>query len=162
MRMALGLALLVGFAAPAQAQEAEQSSGTAEIFRRFADRVVKIEVVETGSGAKATVGSGFLVTAAGHLVTNYHVVSQFVRRPERYRVQWYDAAGRVRPGRVIGVDVVRDLAVVSTDVATDRFFTSLGYGCCRLHWHNAMRPLRHALKVSEGGDEDAKLYLWKF
>ena len=123
MRIALGLALLVGFAAPAQAQEAEQSSGTAEIFRRFADRVVKIEVVETGSGAKATVGSGFLVTAVGHLVTNYHVVSQFVRRPERYRVQWYDAAGRVRPGRVIGVDVVRDLAVVSTDVATDRFFT---------------------------------------
>ncbi|MEO8449217.1 MAG: serine protease [Gemmatimonadota bacterium] len=122
MQAALGLALLVALSAPASAQE-QESSATAEIFRRFADRVVKIEVVETGSGAKATVGSGFVATAAGHLITNYHVISQVVLRPERYRVQWYDAGGRVRPGRVVAVDVVRDLAVVTTDAPTDRFFT---------------------------------------
>ena len=52
----------------------ESSAFTSTVFRRYADRVVRIQVVESGSAAKASVGSGFFVTSRGHIVTNYHVV----------------------------------------------------------------------------------------
>ncbi len=41
---------------PLSAQESPTITPT--VFRRYADRVVKIQVVESGSAAKAGVGSG--------------------------------------------------------------------------------------------------------
>src|SRR5688500_18380620 len=89
---------------------------TAEVFRRHANRVVKIQVVETASAAKASIGSGFFVTSRGHIVTNYHVVSDLLHAPERYRAEVIDATGAAHRVRVIGVDVVHDLAVVVADL----------------------------------------------
>ena len=85
---------------------------TPEIFRQFSEHVVKIEVVETGSAAKASIGTGFFATAAGHIVTNYHVVSKLIHSPERYRIEVTDAAGRTNQATVLAVDVIYDLAVV--------------------------------------------------
>src|SRR6185436_14285465 len=69
------------------------STTTPEVFRRFGERVVKVQVVESSSAAKSTLGSAFFVTAKGHLVTNYHVISQLVHAPNRYRVEWVDPRG---------------------------------------------------------------------
>jgi len=85
---------------------------TPEIFQQFSEHVVKIEVVETGSAAKASIGTGFFATAAGHIVTNYHVVSKLIHSPERYRIEVTDAAGRTNQATVLAVDVIYDLAVV--------------------------------------------------
>lgn len=93
---------------------APQSAAGAGVFRRYADRVVKVQVVETGSAAKSGVGTGFFVTADGHLVTNYHVVAELVSAPERYRAEAIDARGTTRPVTVLGVDVVHDLAILGT------------------------------------------------
>ena len=88
----------------------QRSVTTSEVFSRYADRVVKIQVVETGSAAKATIGSGFFVSGSGHLVTNYHVISKLIHDPDRYRAELIDVAGAVQPVAVLGVDVVHDLA----------------------------------------------------
>ncbi|MGH7460530.1 MAG: hypothetical protein ACREMA_05825, partial [Longimicrobiales bacterium] len=40
----------------------QDGATTPTVFRRYADRVVKIQVVESGSQAKAGLGSGFYVS----------------------------------------------------------------------------------------------------
>ena len=103
----------------------QRGLATPEVFSRYADRVVKIQVVETGSAAKATIGSGFFVSGAGHLVTNYHVISSLIHDPDRYRAELIDVTGEVKAVSVMGVDVVHDLAILGSDVRPRAHF-SLG------------------------------------
>lgn len=100
----------------------EREGGTAAVFERFADRVVKLQVVERGSGAKSSLGTGFFVTADGRLVSNYHVVAETVAN-DRYRLEWLDQNGIANPARVVAIDVVRDLSIVATDKPRSTFFT---------------------------------------
>jgi S1-C subfamily serine protease len=106
-------ALLLLAAGHVSAQEPE-TGVTSEVFRRFADRVVKIEVAETGSAAKAAVGSGFYASPDGHVVTNYHVVAEVLLDPARYAAELIEEGGARRPVTVAAVDVVHDLAVLET------------------------------------------------
>lgn len=103
---------------------AEQAEGeTPAVFRRYADQVVKLQVVEANSGSRAVTGTGFYVSAQGHVLTNYHVVSEIVYKPTEYRAELLGGTGGSRPVRVIAVDVVRDLAVVATDQPVRSWFT---------------------------------------
>jgi serine protease Do len=100
-----------------------QPPPTEEVFRRFSRRIVKIEVQETGSEAKASIGSGFYVTGGGYLVTNYHVVSEVVQHPDRYRallVALDESEGT--PVEILNVDVAHDLAIVKGTAAPDSHF----------------------------------------
>ncbi len=103
----------------------EELGETPAVFRRYAAQVLKLQVVEVRSGAKAVTGSGFFVTADGHALTNYHVVSELVHDPDRYRAEWLDSAGAAHPVRVLAVDAVHDLAVLATGVRPRAWF-SLG------------------------------------
>ena len=116
--------LLLVFLLLAQGQIRAQGSGaTQDIFKQFSDRVVKIEVVETGSAAKASVGSGFYASATGLIVTNYHVVSKIIHTPERYRIDVMDRSGQPSQATVLGVDVVYDLAVLRTGRRPNGYLT---------------------------------------
>lgn len=88
------------------------SATTPEIFKQFSEQVVKVEVVETGSAAKASIGTGFFADPAGRIVTNYHVISKLVHSPERYRIEITDQLGQTAQATVLGVDVIYDLAVL--------------------------------------------------
>lgn len=99
-----GASVLAG----AQSESAEGS----RVFSLFSAYVGKIEVSEIGSGAKATLGSGFFVSPDGHLITNYHVISKLVHDPERYRAELIAADGSAHPVTVIVVDAISDLALV--------------------------------------------------
>src|SRR5438552_1270837 len=101
----------------------QEGVATSDVFRRFADRVVKIQVVETRSAAKATIGSGFFVGSDGHVITNYHVVSKLINSPARYRAEMIDGTGATHPVQILGVDVVDDLAALSTDVRQHAHFS---------------------------------------
>lgn len=121
MRRAAAAAVCFGLVGQAAvAQNRDESSAT--VFQRYADHTAKIQVVESGSGAKASLGSAFFVTPDGFLLTNYHVVAEAVD-DERYRVEWLDQDGVGHPGRVAAVDVIRDLAVVATDRPSPKYFT---------------------------------------
>jgi hypothetical protein len=97
-------------------------SATSDVFRRFADGVVKVQVVETGSAAKAVIGSGFYVSADGDVVTNYHVISKLVHAPERYRAEAIDAAGASHRVTLRAFDVINDLALLRADARPATFF----------------------------------------
>ena len=107
----LGLVLLL----TRQSQAQPIPGTTPEIFKQFSEHVVKIEVVETGSAAKASTGTGFFADSSGRIVTNYHVISKLVHSPERYRIDVIDVAGATTVATVLGVDVVFDLAVLRTN-----------------------------------------------
>lgn len=108
--------------APGMAVAQPPSVATSDVFQRYADRVVKIQVVETGSAAKSGIGSGFFVSADGQLVTNYHVIAELIQSPGRYRAEYLDAQGQAHTAEVLGVDVISDLAVLSTTTRPSRFF----------------------------------------
>ncbi|MDB5351231.1 MAG: trypsin-like serine protease with C-terminal domain [Planctomycetota bacterium] len=59
-------------------------------------------------------GSGFLIDSAGHILTNYHVVSG----AESLEVTLFD--GSTHPAKVIGVDPSNDVAVVRIAVPKDK------------------------------------------
>lgn len=119
-RVATWLPIVMLFLArPLAAQESVATSG---VFQRYAEQVVKIQVVETGSAAKVAVGTGFFVTADGSIVTNYHVVSEKVHDPRRHRVELVDAAGTTTPLEIRAVDVVHDLAVLRSTTRPARHF----------------------------------------
>jgi hypothetical protein len=96
---------------------------TADVFRRHGDRVVRIQVVESGSAAKSTLGSGFFVGDDGLVVTNYHVISKLVTDSGRYRAELTDTRGNTNPVRVLGIDVVHDLAVVQFEGTPESHFS---------------------------------------
>jgi hypothetical protein len=90
------------------------SGDTNTIFERYKNRIVQIRVLEASSGARALIGSGFLVSAAGHIVTNYHVVSDLVHRPKQYRAEIVHHDGTTGPFTLLKFDAVHDLAIVKT------------------------------------------------
>ncbi len=94
----------------------------AEVYRQLAPRVVKIQSVEQSSGAKSAIGSGFFVSPEGHVVTNYHVISELVNLPDRYRVELIDGGDTSRAVTVQAIDVVHDLAVLKVASAGDPWF----------------------------------------
>jgi serine protease Do len=106
-------------AAPAVAQDSRTS--TSGVFQRYSDQIVKIEVVETGSAARVSVGTGFFVDTVGTVMTNYHVISEFVHDPDRHRIELITDAGAT-PLEVRAVDVVHDLAVLRSEVRPLRHF----------------------------------------
>jgi serine protease Do len=111
----LALLLWLSMAALSSRVCAQALKATPEIFKRFSEHVVKIEVVETGSFAKASIGTGFFASGRGHLVTNYHVISKVIHAPDRYRIEVTDPSGQSTQAKVLGVDVVYDLAILRTD-----------------------------------------------
>ncbi len=102
----------------------ERDAATTDVFRRYSDHVVKIEVAEQSSGAKAELGSAFFVTSRGHLVTNYHVIAKLIHDPDRYRAELVDASGARDSVAVLAVDFVHDLAPLASPRRAPHF--SLG------------------------------------
>lgn len=114
-RIRLTFLLGQALAAPATAQVTPESRAGVDVFDRFAPAVAAIRVMETNSNAKSASGSGFFVTADGHLVTNYHVIADWVLTPARYAVEVDFPGDTTARAEVLAVDVVNDLAVLRVD-----------------------------------------------
>jgi len=116
-------AALAGVAAPAEAQEGDDPrSATATVFARYAPRILKVQVVEVGSAAKVSTGTAFVVGADGRLLTNYHVISEWIHEPENHRIELLAGDGAPIIAEVLTVDVIADLAVLRAPVASPEFF----------------------------------------
>jgi S1-C subfamily serine protease len=85
-------------------------------------RLLQVRTLVAATGQQASFGSGFLVSADGLAVTNYHVISQYGLDPNSYRLE-YTAADGTRGGvKLLAIDVVNDLALVRTDRQEWPFF----------------------------------------
>jgi serine protease Do len=101
--------------APQAAQEAPPapvSASAQRIFERSRGQLVQIRTLVKGQSSQASVGSGFLITSEGHLITNYHVVSQVALQPERYQLVYSTAEGDDGALELLAFDAIHDLALV--------------------------------------------------
>ena len=88
------------------------SPASARIYDRVKASVVTVEVHSGNREAKSALGSGYVVSAPGVVVTNYHVVESFLAEPERFEVRVRAGADSF-PATVRAFDVENDLAVLS-------------------------------------------------
>ncbi len=105
-----GLANAIGAAAAAPPEVPTDASQRA--FAGAREKLLQVRTLLRAQDSQASVGSGFLVTAEGHLITNYHVVSQFALRPNQYRLVFATADGRQGALQLLDIDVVHDLALL--------------------------------------------------
>lgn len=89
----------------------------ANLYNQVSPSVVSIGVVDPLFGAEVSGGSGFVIDAEGHIVTNAHVVDE-AGTGSFLEVTFFDGT-HVR-GTVVGVDLESDLAVLRVDLPSDR------------------------------------------
>jgi serine protease Do len=123
------LAAFVAFAQPAavpatpDAQPAAPLSSAAErVYDMAKPRILQVRTLLQAAGRQSTIGSGFLVTADGLAITNYHVVSQFALDPRTYRLEYLAPDGAKGPLKLLALDVPHDLAVVQVERSGLPFF----------------------------------------
>jgi len=97
---------LLAYAGRAQAEKASL------LFKTLHDRIYQIQTIELNSGSKSSLGSAFQINDDGLLVTNFHVVADYVLEPEKYRIEYVNYEGKTGSLEIHDVDVVNDLALV--------------------------------------------------
>ena len=92
----------------AEAESGVPSKGlsVAEVVKRKSPAVVSISNETTQGGS---LGSGFLIDAAGHIITNAHVVDSASKTTVTFK------DGTEAEGTILGVDTSTDVAVVKID-----------------------------------------------
>ena len=98
-------------AAPAPAAPPPSMSAQ-RIYDATKTRLVQVRTLLKDQDSQSTVGSGFLVDAQGLAITNYHVVSQFALKPERYRLSYSMPGGKSGTVQLLAIDVIHDLALL--------------------------------------------------
>ena len=150
-------ALAAAFATPAQTAPATAASAPAaatadaapdsgttlslsarKVYEQARSQLVQIRTVLKGRASQTSVGSGFFVTPDGHIITNFHVVSQAALKPERHDLVYVTADGREAPLSILQIDVLHDLALLKAGDAPARRFDAL-----------ALRPATRSLAQGE-------------
>lgn len=94
------------------APAAAVSPSAQRLYERARSQLLQVRTLLKGQDSQASVGSGFVVSADGLIVTNYHVVSQVALQPERYRLVYTRVDGREGELQLLGFDAIHDLALV--------------------------------------------------
>ena len=98
-------------------------TATAEsVYNVARPKLLQIRTLVGGTGRQSSIGSGFVVTADGLAVTNYHVVSQYALEPATYRMEYAAPDGSVGSIQLVAIDVINDLAVVRLQSSGLPFF----------------------------------------
>ncbi|MFT6345519.1 MAG: hypothetical protein ACJAWQ_002603 [Paraglaciecola sp.] len=101
------LLVLSIFCSIAHSQQTAQN-----LFGQYRTALYQIKIIELESGNKSSIGSGFQIDTSGNVVTNYHVVSEYVYNPDKFRIEYLAHDGSEGQLQLVDVDVVNDLALV--------------------------------------------------
>ncbi|CAM3708409.1 serine protease [Roseateles saccharophilus] len=114
-----GLALAAGAqtqapaaSAPGAQQPPTVSASARRLYERSKGQLLQIRTLLKTQDSQASVGSGFLVSDDGHIVTNYHVISQFALEPDSYRLRYATTDGQGGALELLDFDARRDLALL--------------------------------------------------
>lgn len=110
---------LVQMSFPAYAGKEDMSVDAAHIYEKSLPAVFQIRIINKNSGEKRSCGSGFLVSEDKLFVTNYHVVSEVIKQPEKYRIEYLHENGEKGLLSIKAIDVVNDLALLKGEGAAD-------------------------------------------
>jgi hypothetical protein len=121
LRSGIAVAIIAcGSATPAAAAGAP--SGAEGVYASAPPRLLQIRTLVADAGRQTSTGSGFLVSADGLAITNYHVVSDVALEPKTYRLQYTAADGTHGDVTLLAVDLPNDLALVRVDKHDAPFF----------------------------------------
>lgn len=116
--LATALTILLSLSLATQVM-ARTSPSTEAVFSAHKHKILQIRILDTASGSKAAIGSGFLVSNDGHIITNYHVISGMIDRPELYRAEFRTHDENSGQLQILDVDVVHDLALLKAEGLSD-------------------------------------------
>lgn len=109
---------LFSISLPAQARQQAHN-----LFQQYESSLYQIRIIDIESGNKSAIGSGFQINADGTIATNYHVVSQYIFYPEKYRIEYENADGETGILSLEKFDIVNDLAIVKQNDGFIPFLT---------------------------------------
>ena len=118
--IALCSAVVAGFSTHAAAQALP---GAETVYASAPPRLIQIRTLVADAGRQTSTGSGFLVSADGLAITNYHVVSDAALEPKTYRLEYTGADGTQGGVTLLAVDLPNDLALVRVDKQNAPFFS---------------------------------------
>jgi serine protease Do len=93
------------------------SAAAESIYAAARPGLLQIRTLVEAAGRQSSIGSGFLVSADGLAVTNYHVVSQYALEPKTYRLEFARPDGTQGALKLLAIDVANDVAIVKLDGA---------------------------------------------
>ena len=96
----------------AAAPPAQPTAAAEQIYATARPALLQIRTLVEAAGRQSSIGSGFLVSADGLAVTNYHVVSQYALEPKTYRLEFARPDGAQGALDLLAIDVANDLAIV--------------------------------------------------
>lgn len=99
-----------------------QAKTAKQLFANLQQQVYQIRVIDVASDNKSSIGSGFLVSKQGYLATNFHVVSEYVHEPDKYRLEYVQHDGSTGPAELITINIVHDLAILQIESKQKHFF----------------------------------------
>ncbi|MGM9483503.1 S1 family peptidase [Roseateles sp. NT4] len=99
-------------AQPQAPQPPTVSASARRLYERSKGQLLQIRTLLKTQDSQASVGSGFLVSNDGHIVTNYHVISQFALEPDSYRLRYATTDGQGGALELLDFDARRDLALL--------------------------------------------------
>jgi serine protease Do len=113
--------------APAEAASAPAVSLSArKVYEQARSQLLQIRTVLKGRASQTSVGSGFVVSKEGHIITNFHVVSEVALEPANHDLVYVTADGREARLDILMIDVLHDLALVKPAVGTPGAAASAG------------------------------------
>ncbi|MEJ6006461.1 serine protease [Paucibacter sp. AS339] len=121
-------ALAMPAVAPAaSAPPAAVSASARRLYDSTRSQLLQIRTLLKTQDSQASVGSGFLVSEDGHVLTNYHVISQFALEPDRYRLRFATTEGQEGQLELLDFDVRRDLALLRATPGALKARGALGF-----------------------------------
>lgn len=108
------LTSLVARANTSGSSRENSASGGQTVYQKVEPMVFKVKSAINADSPKASYGTGFAVGAKGLLITNYHVIADAVLQPQRHKI-FVVIGGESVPAAVIGLDVLRDLALIRVE-----------------------------------------------
>jgi S1-C subfamily serine protease len=115
-----------------------------EIYKRYHPSVYQIQIIDVSSNEKSTIGSGFKISREGLIATNFHVISDVVEKPERYRIEYYQDGKSQGKLTIKTLDVTRDLAILQSKNNNDPV---LSFGSSKMSKGNRIFPMGNPLDL---------------
>ena len=136
----------------AGAPSAPVSLSARKVYEQARSQLVQIRTVLKGRASQTSVGSGFFVTPQGHIVTNFHVVSEAALKPEQHDLVYVTADGREAPLVILQLDVLHDLALLRAGDATPAATGGAGRRFDALAFRPAAEPLAQGERIYSLGN----------